>query len=193
MKVLIVAGSRVGGTKIGEWLGYELGIEYIHEPFAHWRDGFGIRDGYKKIRDREDLIVKVFPGIELDTITKENGEWDTIIGLRRENVRECSESIVMAEETNVWHKEYVIDTQWLKDKEVSINEAILRVSEWNERILNDNRIELQISYEGIFNSKGDRDKLKALLGIKEWRFESMLDTEYRYRKEKMDTNKTKLI
>lgn len=193
MKVLIVAGSRVGGTKIGEWLGYELGIEYVHEPFAHWRDEMGLKENFKKIWGKEDIIVKVFPGLEWDNVR--GLKWDIVIGLVRDNLRECAESIVMAEETNVWHNEYTVTNEWLIANEKEIEDAILRVKEWNNRIYNDSSIGITISYEGIYNTKGDRDKLKDILGISEWRFESLLDTQHRYRKSeiKPKSKPTKLI
>lgn len=193
MKVLIVAGSRVGGTKIGEWLGYELGIEYVHEPFAHWRDEMGLRESFKKIWGKEDIIVKVFPGKEWENV--KDLEWDIVIGLVRNNLRECAESIVSAEETNVWHNEYVITAEWLKENTKKIEEGIERVKEWNDRILKDSSIGVRISYEGIYNTKVDRDTLKGILGISEWRFESLLDTQHRYRKSeiKPKPKPTKLI
>ncbi len=192
MKIAIVGGSRVGGTKIGEWLGYELGIEFISEPFVQWRSDKELRDNFKKVYGRDSsVIVKVFPDSDWDTL-KESVKWDYIIGLVRDNERECAESGIRAKETNEWHKEYIVDAEWFKDKD--IEEEIERIREWRDKILNDKSIRLQISYEGIFNSKEDKDKVKELLGISEWRFDGMLDRKYKYRKDKIkELNKKSLI
>ncbi len=191
MKVAIVGGSRVGGTKIGEWLGYELGIEFISEPFVQWRSDKELRDNFKKVYGRDSsVIVKVFPDSDWDTL-KESVKWDYIIGLVRDNERECAESGIRAKETNVWHNEYIVEAEWFEDKD--IEGEIQKIREWRDKILNDKSIGLQISYEGIFNSKEDTNKLKELLGINEWRFDSMLDRKYKYRKEKPIPEKRKLI
>lgn len=182
MNVLIIGGSRVGGTKICEWLGYELSIEYIHEPFAHWRDDVSKDINQKRIlRDRVDgMIVKIFPGLEWELL--KGMKWDCIIGLSRENLRETAESMVWAEVGGEWHSDYRIPEEWVKGNEKLIREGIQRAEEWRNRILNNDKVNLQITYEGIYHTKGDRDKLKALLGIQQWRFDTMLNTEYRYRK-----------
>ena len=194
MRILIIAGSRVGGTKISEWLSYELGIECIHEPFAHWRSGDGSKVRYESriLRGNENgMIVKIFPGSEWEAL--KDKEWDLIIGLSRDNLRETAESMVRAESSGVWHNEYEMDGDWIEKNESLIEDGIQRVKEWRDRILNNDRIGLQITYEGIYYTKEDRDKLKTRLGISEWRFDSMLDTEYRYRKEAIKPKSKTLI
>ncbi len=185
MNVLIVAGSRVGGTKIGEWLSYELGIEYIHEPFAHWRSELGIDYNRRKlIKELNNVIVKVFPGKEFETLTEEIGiKWDKIIGIVRENEEECVQSILMAEDTNVWHSEYSITNEWLESNKERIEENKERVREWNKRIRENPIIGHQITYEGIYNTKTDMESLKEYLGVREWRFDSMLNPKWRYRRD----------
>ena len=196
MRILIVGGSRVGGTRVGEWLGYELDIEYIHEPFAHWRRELGMEQNKRKLFTNitDSVIVKVFPGKELETILSENGNWDKVIGLVRNNVEECAQSMVRAEDTNEWHKDYQITDEWLKDNEGKINDAVIRVKEWRDRILNNPIVECQISYEGIYESGKDRDVLKEYLNVSEWKWETILRPEFRYRKDKVKgTHKKSLI
>ncbi len=196
MRILIVGGSRVGGTRIGEWLSYELGIEYIHEPSAMWRRELGIEQNKRKLHTdiTDSVIVKVFPGKELETILRENGNWDKIIGLVRNNEEECAQSIVRAENTNEWHKDYNITNEWLKENEDGINDALIRVREWRDSVVNNPLIECQISYEGIYETKSDRDILKEYLNVKEWVWERILNPEFRYRKDKVKgTHKKNLI
>lgn len=194
MRILIIAGSRVGGTNICDWLGYELGIECIHEPFAEWRksDGSKVRYESRILKGNEDgIIVKIFPVNEWELL--KDKEWDFIIGLSRENLRETAESMVVAERTNVWHEEYELKGEWIKENEADIEDGIQRASAFRDRILNNNRIDIQITYEGIYYTKEDRNRLKSLLGIEKWRYDSMLDIEHRYRKESIKPKKRTLV
>ncbi len=188
MKILIVAGIRVGGTRIGEWLGFELGIEYIHEPFSDWRIRLGREISPKNSikYKREGFVVKVLHGPELEQILIEHPKWDKIIGLVRENETECAISLTRADEIKQWHEEYYVDEKWLKEKESDIKKMEESVVGIRNEILSDNRIECQITYEGIYHSKSDRDKLKEYLSVDKWRFEEMLNPKYRYRKSAPD-------
>lgn len=186
MRILIVGGSRVGGTRIGEWIGSELGIEYIHEPISHWRSGIGKELNERKILKEGNVVVKVFPGEEFEKILNIQKNWDKVIGLIRGNERECAESMVWAEETDVWHEGYRISKEWLRDNEDRIEKSVLNVREWNGRILTNELIGCQITYEGIYETKVDREKLREYLNIGEWKWLNLLEPEWRYRKDKCD-------
>ena len=184
MNVLLVAGVRVGGTVIGEWLGFELGMEYIHEPYSHWR--------FKTNRDispqtsikykNSGLISKALPGPELEQILKDRPKWDKIIGLTREDETECAISLLRASEIDKWREEYYIDKKWIDEKQSDIDKMKNQVVNLRNEILNNNIIKCQITYEGIYETKLHRNKLKEYLGIDRWKFEEMLEPKYRYRK-----------
>jgi hypothetical protein len=190
MRILLIAGSRVGGTRIGEWIGYETNIEYIHEPISQWRyDAEKYDINKKKLNDKiSPLIVKIFPDNREWDIVKDKG-WDKIIGIVRNNEIECVQSILMAEETNVWHKDYSITNEWLIENKGRIEDNKSRVREWREWIENSKDIECIVSYEGIFDSGEDRDKIKGYIGITNPKCEGVLSKELRYRK---DTLKPKI-
>ncbi len=181
MKILLIAGSRVGGTKIGEWIGYELGLTYIHEPFGIWRDTnenpiWDIRNG--------NVIVKSHSGKELERLKGLGIHWDKTIGLIREDENDCAISMVWAEENGEWHKEYGITNEWISKHQNQIERVKDRIRVWRESILNNTDIELQITYKGIYNTKADMEKLKGYLGINESKYENLLDIKNRYRKDK---------
>lgn len=186
MNILLVAGIRVGGTKIGEWLGFELGLEYIHEPFSDWRvrlkRDIGPKNSIKY--KKNGFVVKVLQGPELEKTLVEQPKWDKIIGLVREDETNCAISLLRAREIKEWHEQYIIDEKWIEERQSEINELKKEVVNLRNEILTDNRIECGITYEGIYQTKVDRDKLKKYLNVDEWRFEEMLDTKYRYRKYK---------
>ena len=79
MRILIIAGTRVGGTSFGNWLSLELGIPFSMEPDntnnqSKWLEG--------------DCVTKIIYSI--DTPTLLNNNWDKIIGITRTNLFECA-------------------------------------------------------------------------------------------------------
>ena len=187
MRILLIAGSRVGGTRIGEWIGYETNIEYIHEPISEWRNTAEYAVNKKKLNDKKSpIIVKIFPDTNEWNRVKDKG-WDKIIGIVRNNEEECVQSILKAEESGEWHKEYYITKEWIEENKNRIEANKSRVREWREWIENNENIQCVISYEGIFNTEEDRTKIKEYIGITNPKCESVLNKELRYRREPNET------
>lgn len=179
MRILLIAAGRVGGTRIGEWIGYETNIEYLHEPFSEWRND--INSFSNKMRKENDsMVVKVFPGEEWDRV--KNLHWDKIIGITRNDVRGCAESNAIALETNVWHSNYIVDTDWLSKNEDKIKSLESDINHMQSEILNNNYIELFVTYEGVFETGEDVKHIINYLDISNPKCDAMLDSKYRYKK-----------
>ena len=179
MRILLIAAGRVGGTRIGEWIGYETNIEYMHEPFSEWRNDVNIF--LNKLRKENDpMVVKVFPGEEWNRV--KHFHWDKIIGITRTNVRECAESNAIALETNVWHSNYLVDLNWVIENEDKIKSIESDINVMQNDILNNPHISFFITYEGIFEPVLDRIKLMNYLNISNPKCDAMLNSKYRYKK-----------
>lgn len=179
MRILIVSGNRVGGTRLGEWISRELEIPYIAEPYVEGRWVSSVKDIRESIENpQQSLIVKIFPNEFHKVIHR---EWDKIIGIVRENIEEGAQSMVWAEETNKWHKEYYITPKWLEKNHQKIEIEKSKIREHTNLILNNDRIECHITYEGIYQNRTHREKLEKYLGITP-KFEWYLNPQFRYRK-----------
>lgn len=168
MRVGIIAMARSGGHNLGEWIANELGTEFIHEPYLN-----GI-----EVDRRTNLVVK--------WLINEWGKFeipkmDKWIGLYRGNHRECAISNIRAEETNRWHKPYTLTDEWIQQNEGRINEVEGWMREWDKVIHQNQQIELMVSYEGIYETGEDIQKITDYLGIEGANYLYMLNKSNRLR------------
>jgi hypothetical protein len=162
------------------WLSLELGYRLIHEPIQTNQSTIG-----------DNIVVKyLINEVEYrDDIDYKN--WDKIIGLTRENGRECAISWTKSLETQKWRVGYEVSEEWIKENETTIQNH----EEWiNEKIQSINQIKeisLMVTYEGIYYTKEDIQKIKDYMGISNTKYEYLLDSSNRLRNK--DKTKRKLL
>ncbi len=169
MKVLILAVGRSGGYRLSQWLSMEFGYKQIHEP----------KD--KNYIPNDGEIVKELIIDKPNTIKC----YDKVIGLIRENVDEAAVSQLRGMKSNKWHENYIVTNDWLNDNQNEINETKLDILKLNDSVLNDKDIQLVVTYEKIYNTKEDVEKLKDFLNIKEFNYLNHIDKKYKYRSNKL--------
>lgn len=176
MKILIVAASRVGGTTFLKWISQETNTYAISEPMANWRT-----EKLEKVCDLDNVTIKINPGeFEKSVISK----FDKCILLIRENLLDMSISLTRANETKIWHKNYVVTNKWLLDNKDEINKNIISSKEFNDQTLTyKNENNLLVTYEGIYLNGLDIDKVKSYLELSELRHLEIINKSNRYRKE----------
>ena len=175
MRILIIAVGRSGGYQLNLWLSLELGYKMIHEP-----------NKINESTEGDNIVVKhLITDIEGENVI-DYKKWDKIIGLIREDVRECSISQTVALQKNQWRVGYEINDEWIKENETTIqyyegwvNEKIKSVKEIKE-------IGIMVTYESIYYTKEDIRKIKDYIGISNTKYEHLLDNTNRLR------NKSKL-
>ena len=170
MRILIIALGRSGGYQLNEWLSLELGYRMIHEPTKT-----------NESTEGDNIVVKyLITNIE-EEIVIDYKNWDKIIGLTREDVRECAISLTKSLETQEWRKGYNVSEEWVKENETTIQ----HYEEWaNDKIQSINQIkeiELMVTYEGIYNTKEDIQRVKDYIGIISTKYEHLLDNTNRLR------------
>ena len=176
MRILIIALARSGGYQLNEWLALELGYKMIHEPIRTNEsiegDNIVVKYLINEIENRNDIDLL---------------NWDKIIGLTRTDARECAISQTKAVQTNEWRGGYEVSNEWIIENEIDINNFEEWANKRNDLINRINEIELRVTYERIYNTKEDIQRIKDYIGITNTKYEHLLDNTNRLR----NRNKTK--
>jgi hypothetical protein len=187
MRILIIAMGRSGGYSLINWIGSEKGYQTIHEPTMDNGDILSIYKMRLLAKNKNNTVVKYLISEienELDTFNWSN--WDKIIGLIRNDTRECAISHCWALSSNIWRDCYEISNEWIVENEEEIKEEESRLQKNKEVISNIPQIELLVSYENIYcenlyKNNTDIDKLTQYLEIKKINSYSILDNRNRLR------------
>jgi hypothetical protein len=171
MRIGIIAMGRTGGYNLGLWLSNEFGIPYYHEPINHHQTLIG-----------EHYVVK-YLNTEWWELN-EKPQFDKTIGLIRENIRESAISYLKAKESGNWREPYIVTDEWIKGNEGELKGAEVWIERANNKLVNINEIELNITYEGIYNRGEDIKRLTDYLDIQSPKYLQLLDSSNRLRKVK---------
>ena len=173
MRILIIALARSGGFQFNDWLSLELGYKMIHEPIkrnisTEGEDNIVVKHLINDYEDNNNLYIDL-------------SNWDKIIGLNRNDTYNTAISQVFAVQKQKWNRPYTITDGWILENE---NEIKI-VQEWfNNAVTNlktIKEIELFVTYEGIYNTKEDIQRIKDYIGITNTKYEHLLDNTNRLR------------
>ena len=176
MRILIIALARSGGYQLNEWLALELGYKMIHEPIYN-----------NKSIEGNDIVVKYNIGEIENRIDIDLSNWDKIIGLMRTDVRECAISSLKAVQTNEWRGGYEVNSEWINQNETDIKHFEEWINKRNDYLNTIKEIQLKVTYERIYNTKEDIQRIKDYIGMTNTKYEHLLDNTNRLR----DRGKTK--
>jgi hypothetical protein len=170
MRILIIALARSGGYQLNEWLALELGYKMIHEPIRTNEsiegDNIVVKYLINEIENRNDIDFS---------------NWDKIIGLTRTDVRECAISQTQAWQTKKWRSGYEVSDEWIVENEIEIKHFEEWVNKRNDYLNGINEINLRVTYERIYNTKEDIQRIKDYIGITNTKYEHLLDSTNRLR------------
>ena len=160
--------ARSGGYGLGEWISTELNYTYYHEPIYNGLSTEG-----------NDIVVKYLI-TEIDKTENALIGWDKIIGLVRENERECAISQTYAVENKEWRRGYKLNSEWISERENTIK----GFEEWAliQREFIQNLNVFNVSYEGIYNRGEDIKRILEYLNIGEPKYLHLLNPSNRLRK-----------
>ena len=176
MRILIIALSRSGGYQLNQWLALELGYKMIHEPIRT-----------KQSIDGDNIVVKYLINEIENRMNIDFTNWDKIIGLTRMDVGECAISQTKAVQTNEWRNGYDVNNEWINQNKIHIKHFEEQINNRIDCINKIKEIELSVTYERIYNTKEDIQRIKDYIGIKNTKYEHLLDSTNRLR----NRNKTK--
>ena len=180
MRIGIIAMSRSGGYNLGQWISCELGYPYKHEPYIA-----GLNT------DGADIVVKWLVA-EWNEM-KVKPEMDKWIGLWREDVRECAISYLKSYQTGKWRQGYTITNEWITENETEIQKIQSAIEFANNEIPKISQIGFTITYEGIYNSGKDIQRLLEYLDIKEPKCLHLFDNSLRLRETSNKPKRKQLI
>jgi hypothetical protein len=192
MRIAIIAHHRSGSNSISQWLSMELGYKWITEPYnmddEYWNHDKEERHQNSLINN--NIVVKYIYGQFTDSkqIIEIIKSFDKLIILTRDNVRECAISSLYTKVTNKYHDKYVLNIDWLNKNENQIEEEMYNINITNNKLKNIKE-GLQITYEGIFETKEDIAKLKDYLKLSELRYDNFIDKKNKY----TNTKREKLL
>ncbi len=174
--------GRSGGYSLLNWIGSEKKYQTIHEPTMDNGDILSIYKMRLLSKNKDNTVVKyLISEIENELDTFDWGNWDKVIGLIRNDTYECAISHCWALSSNSWRECYEIPNEWLIENEEQIKEEESRLQKNKEIISNIPQIKLLISYENVYQSNDDIDKLAEYLEIQKINSYSLLDTRNRLR------------
>lgn len=176
MRILIIAGTRVGGTSFGNWLSLELGVPFCMEPDS-------INNNHSWING--DCVTKIIYSV--NTKNYINNNWDKIIGITRSNLFECAISSLWGGDNKSGHNKYIIPDDWVDTNIDRIHKEMKVIENMNMCITN---IPIfQVTYENIFDNKTDINRIKDYVGLTNLNYLNFLDKSNRLR----NNNSKKLI
>jgi hypothetical protein len=188
MKILVIAPPRTGGNMFSKWLSSELSYKWIHEPF---KPEHNMLDIIEDLFSLDDIVVKLIT-YEWNNYYDTNKlleQFDKIICLTRDNIFDSSISLVKAMEINNFTGRYNVDDKWIEENRILIEsnlERLIKSNLYTKEIENS----LQITYEGIYETKQDIKKVMDFLNIEKLIYFDMIDPKNKYRNNK---NKPKLL
>jgi len=192
MRILVYSTQRCGSTAVMDWISKELDLTPVFEPFIpcgeedyrrynnNWRNDL---DAFNRLKH---IVAKVIHYnldelIHVDNVEAEFfSKFDKVIVVYRENIRDQSESLLIASKRKISFGEYNLKKELLELNPDHIEETSSILLEQTESMLSYNNC-FKISYEDIFIRK-DYSKLIEYLGIKEPKHLDLFNPKKKYGK-----------
>jgi len=172
MRVLVLSHTRCGSTTLCKWISKELDIVLDERPYDF--------KTFNSINKSNNVITKIV--VEEYYPTKEDIiTFDKVICLTRENSNETSISFIQSKYVGKWHEQYEITTEWINENENKILEQIYKYDEMKLRLKEYEG--LQTTYENIYISKTDVNKILNYMNIDNPKHLDMLNYDKKYRKD----------
>lgn len=174
--------GRSGGYSLLNWIGLEKKYQTIHEPTMDDNKMLSIHKTKLLKKNKSNIVVKyLINEIENELDTFDWNNWDKVIGLIRNDTRECAISQYWAISTNVWHNRYTLTDDWVIENEENFKKEEIWIRRNKELISNIPQIELLVSYENIYQNNTDIEKITKYLEIEKINSYSLLDSRNRLR------------
>jgi len=181
MRILIYALPRTGSNNLTHYIANSLHYREIIEPYNERR--FWDRDITEfDIWERDNVVVKMIIG--------QGGYWyediklkfDKTVILYRENIKEQAESYAHAANSVDWHIPYVYTPGNISEEDYQ--KAYTKIGSRVDELKNIDAF--QVSYENLYLSGIDKDRLDKHIGITNKSFRFMLDSRNKYRRDSIE-------
>jgi hypothetical protein len=184
MRILIYALPRTGSTALAQYIAnsfhYREFIEPYHEK-RYWDKDVTEFD----IWERDNVVVKVIFGQGGYWYDDIKDKFDKVVILYRRNIKEQAESFVYANKGEDWHTKYIYDPLKVTQEEYDIAYKMFSRKQEIEALVG-----FKVTYEDLYISGKDRDRLDTYLGNTNKSFRFMLDSKNKYRQNGTEVKKT---
>ncbi len=184
MRVLIYALPRTGSTNLAHYIANSFHYTAIIEPYheARYWDKHLVESD---IWERDNVVVKMIIGQGNYQYEDIKSKFDKAIVLYRENLKEQAESFAHATKSIDWHAPYYYDPSSITEEEYQT--AYKKLSRRDEIVALDG---FKISYEDLYLSGKDVERLDSFLGNTNKSFRFMLDSRNKYRRDNLEVKKS---
>lgn len=172
---------RCGSTQLSKWLSTELNYKWYNEPHNDV-----VETEQPQLGENNIVVKEIWHHIhQLPNFKKYISSFDKVIGLIRENIRECAISIQHFRYVShdKKHSPYYINDEWIINNDSEIQRLYSEIIERNEEIRNNTPF--LVTYEGIYESGNDKQKLIDYLAIKNITNFTLLNNDFRLRNKKI--------
>jgi hypothetical protein len=183
VRILIVGTPRSGTNTLLDWISKERDYLKIYEPYNEICKlrTYKQEDEIKLVEDvtNQNIVVKCL-SFEVEKNQHVLTLFDKIIVIVRNNTKEQSESLWNSKRTNNWGERYYISPSQLKLYSGDISSEEPRLIFENDK-LKEIGNSLQVTYEGVYVSGLDIERIKNFLNLETCRHISLLSNDNRYR------------
>ena len=180
MRILIYALPRTGSNNLTHYIANSFHYREFIEPYHEER--FWDTDLTEfDIWERDNVVVKMMFGQGGYWYNNIKDKFDKVIILYRENTKEQAESYAYATKGKDWHSPYIYEPSKVTEEEYQ--ETYKMFSRKKEI---DALEGFKISYENLYTTGIDKDRLDQYLGITTKSFRFLLDNKNKYRKSNME-------
>ena len=138
------------------------------------------------IWERDNVVVKMIIGEGDYWYEDIKLKFDKVVVLYRENIKEQAESYAYAANSIDWHMPYIYNPSNISEEEYK--KAYTKIGSRVDELKSINAF--QISYENLYLSGTDRDRLDEYIGITNKSFRFILDSNNKYRRDNTGIKKT---
>ncbi len=176
MRILVYALPRTGSNNLTHYIANSLHYREIIEPYNEYR--FWDKDITEfDIWERDNVVIKMIIGQGNYCYEDIKSKFDKVVILSRNNIKEQAESYIHATKSVDWHANYVYDSS-----KINQEEYLVTYNKFKDRIVELKSIDnFQVTYEDIYTTGLDIERLNNHLGITSQSFRFMLDPRNRYR------------
>lgn len=176
MRILVYALPRTGSNNLTHYIANSLHYREIIEPYNEYR--FWDKDITEfDIWERDNVVVKMMVGQGEELYEDVTSRFDKTVILYREDIKGQAESFVHASKSADWHAPYVydpskVDQDFYLEVFDKFNSRLEKIKSYKH---------FTVTYENLYLSGTDRDRLDEYIGITTKSFRFMLDPRNRYR------------
>jgi len=172
MRVLVLSHTRCGSTTLCKWLSKELDVDLDERPYNF--------KTFNSIIKSDNVVIKIVAE-EYYPTNEDINKFDKVICLTRENSSDASISFIRSKNVDKWHDQYEVTDGWINKHKNKILEQIYKYDEIKLR-LKEYKV-LQITYENIYVSKSDLNRILNYMNVNFPKHLNMLNYDKKYRKD----------